>query len=289
MVHGALFNRTLLNLVLLLAVGGLAAVALLEPGKTPPAVNPAVTPLKAEQVNMLRIEREGEAPVVLERRGKSWRMTSPRDLPAHGIRAAMATAAAEAESLSRVEHPADPAQYQLEPPRLRLTLNDTELRFGDIDPLHQRRYLRVGESLHLVADTLYPAINRGWPHFVDDALLPAEAKIDAVALPDGTRLQRKEAGWSVTPEGEGRSADAAMKLVDAWRFGRALEVSAYSGEGAEEETVVLTLAEGAELRFSILQRTPQLILARPDLGLRYHMGDEGRGLLSLEATPEVEH
>ena len=282
-------TRTLLNLILALAVVVLATLTVLEPGKAPPApANPTVTPLKAAAVNTIRIERPDEPPVVLERQGEQWRMTAPRALPAYGVRAAMMSAAAEAESMSRVDQPCDLTKFDLDPPRATLTLNDTALRFGDIDPLHQRRYLLVGDQIHLVSDAVYPLISRGWEHFVDPALLTGEARIEAVALPDGTTLSHGEPGWTVTPPQEGLSADAPTLLHDAWRFGRALDVSAYSGDEPEHQAVTLTLEGGNTLRFLILARDPELLLARPDLGLVYRMADDGRALLSLKPAGEGE-
>lgn len=279
-------TRTLLNLVLLVIVAALAAITALEPGKAPPPEHSPITPLAAEAVTTLRVERPDEPPMVLERRGDRWRMSSPRELPAHPVRSELLSAAAEAESLRRIAEPGDLVKYALDRPRARLTLNDHTLIFGDIDPLHQRRYLLADDTLHLVADNVYPLINRGWDHFVDPALLPAEGRIDAIRLADGTTLRRGEAGWSVSPDTEGRSADAAQRLHDAWRFGRALEVSAHSDDGAEGDAVELTLADGSTLRFLILAREPSLLLARPDLGLRYQMADGGESLLRLDTADE---
>ncbi|GAB6042768.1 DUF4340 domain-containing protein [Endothiovibrio diazotrophicus] len=276
-------TRSLLNLILLLAVAVLATVAVMEPGKRPPPANPTVTPLKAAAVSRLRIERPDQEPVVLERAGEGWRMTAPRQLPANGVRAAMVSGVAEAESLSRIAEPGALAQYHLDPPRARLTLDDRTLLFGDIDPLHQRRYLLVDGQIHLIADTVYPLLNRDWSYFVDPALLPGEAKIEAIELTDGTTVHHNDQDWRIDPEPAGLSADAAMTLVDAWRFGKALEVNAYSTDEKDEEkeAATVTLTDGTTARFLILQRTPELTLARPDLGIVYRMADDGRALLTL--------
>lgn len=274
-------KRALLNLTLVVAVAVLTTVVVLEPGKQAPPAGPALTPWTAAEVNTLRIERGDAPPVVLERQAEGWRMSAPRSLPAHAIRAGMVSRAAEIASLSRIGTPGDLAQYRLAPPLATLTLNDHTLAFGDIDPLQQRRYLLVDGALHLTADTLFPLINRGWSHFVDPALLPPRTRIEAIHLTDGTRLTRDDTGWSVTPQREGGSADAPVRLVDAWRHTQALAVSPLGDEMKSDEAVTLTLEGGDTIRFEILRRQPELLLARPDLGLRYQLADGGDALLAL--------
>ncbi|MGD2117105.1 MAG: hypothetical protein PVG66_01995 [Chromatiales bacterium] len=42
--------------------------------------------------------------------------------------------------------------FGLQSPRYRLQLNDTQLLFGDTEPLYHWRYVQVGQQIHLIGD-----------------------------------------------------------------------------------------------------------------------------------------
>ncbi|NIR98109.1 MAG: hypothetical protein GWO03_08720, partial [Gammaproteobacteria bacterium] len=108
-------------------------------------------------------------------------------------------------------------------------------------------------------------------------------------LPDITVAQDEEGNWTVTPRPEHYSADSAPMLADAWQSARAMKVERAGPEEAEpdEAAVKLHLAGREEpVVFTIVQREPELVLGRPDLGLRYRLSkSDAEELLEL---PEPE-
>ena len=110
-------------------------------------------------------------------------------------------------------------------------------------------------------------------------LLPEGAKILAISLPEHS-ISRNNNVWAVTPD-TGISADQIVQTVSAWRRVEAISIRKY--EGGESTSVIKIDLEGQPpLEFVIVSPPPQLVLARPDLGLQYHIGGYDTGQLFLQ-------
>lgn len=288
-----LAKRHLLNLALLLGALGLGLIAWLEPGHTPPPQPENLTTVSASQVQKIRIERREGRTVVLERVAGHWRMREPVDAPASEFRIESLLRITEHKSLGR--NPVaglDLARYGLDKPAVRLFLDDAELEFGDSTPLDSRRYLRLGDSVHLIKDVAYYHLIGPWTGFLSLRLLPEEAQLTRLELP-GLDLALQDGQWQVTPMPESYSADSGARLIDAWRTLQAIEVRPYAAEepeGVNIEQVRLHLAGSDEpLVFQLTARTPDLVLARPDLGVAYHLpASRAADLLDLPQPPATD-
>ncbi len=106
-------------------------------------------------------------------------------------------------------------------------------------------------------------------------------------MPDIALTRDAQGHWQVQPDKPGLSADAIQTLVDAWRTTTALWVKKYA-QGSAQGSITVQLKEPAqELHFDIMARQPELILARPDLGLQYHLSAESaKALLELPAPTQ---
>ncbi|MFO7641802.1 MAG: hypothetical protein R6X17_11240, partial [Candidatus Competibacteraceae bacterium] len=60
----------------------------------------------------------------------------------------------------------DLKRLRLDPPRLRLWLNEQEIRFGDTDPTDAGRYVQVGATVFLCADSVYPLLTSAAGSFI---------------------------------------------------------------------------------------------------------------------------
>lgn len=279
-------KRNLLNLVLLLVVAGLALLAWLEPGKEEAPAPVKLTALEAATIERIRIERPaGE--LELARRDGRWQLSTPASAPANSVRTDAILSIAGMESLrSQPVAGLDLAAYGLAEPAVRLFLDDTRIDFGNATPLDQRRYVRVGDTLHLIPDLRYYQLIGGWNTYVDLQLLEEGSQLERLELPQLT-LVNDDGSWRPEPVPEHWSADAASALVYTWQHAQAMEVREHK-EAAEGEEVRLYLrGRDAPLRFVIAAREPDLVLQRPDLGLAWHLVPE-RAAELLELTPPAE-
>jgi hypothetical protein len=154
-----LARRRRLNLGLLGLAVGLVVLALFEPGRRQPGPAPPLLELVPARIERIVVERSGQEPLAFTRRGDRWWMVAPGIGPANPVLI---------EAILRLVEMRCPRRYavaevdlkrlRLDPPRLRLWLNEREIRFGDTAPTDARRYLHVGATVFLCADAVYPLL-----------------------------------------------------------------------------------------------------------------------------------
>src|SRR5690606_20721236 len=111
----------------------------------------------------------------------------------------------------------DLAELKLDPPQYRITLDDTELAFGDSEPIGHRRYVRNGDQVALVLDPPSAALDADYSDLVAKALVPEAAEIRRIELPGLTLTREGEAGTWTSPEQPDADAARIETLVNAWR------------------------------------------------------------------------
>ncbi len=258
--------RTRINLALLALVLVLGALALWGPAPKDagPKENPPLTPMRADQVHHVTIERPGlKGSIRLTRADDDrWTVTLPdreAPLPADTFKATRLAELAEARVYDRFPAGGDLAAYGLDAPRATVTLNAVTLRFGATEPLRHRRYVIADGYVHLIDDRYFDAIANTPANWVDKALLPGAPALAAIRLP-GLTVHRGEEGWTMEPARSDLSADALQAFVDAWRHARALTVKLPDEAPSAQGEVTLVLADGGERAFQIVQRQPRLQL-----------------------------
>lgn len=285
MASRALKRKLWINLGLTALVGVLVILVAMEPGREPPEEPVPITELLPEEVPRVTIEQPDSPLIRVERAGEGWRMTAPRDLRAAGGKIDNLLAVATAESRQRYRAgEIDPHELGLAEPEATLTLGDTSLVFGDTDPIGGRRYVLVGQTVHLIDGSFLSRIRNEPLYWADNALLPEGATLTGIELPD-VRLHRDENGlWHADPEPQGISADALVELAQAWQRASALSVQAAGEPPADAARVRLHLEGSSEpIVFDLVDNKAGFELIRQDLGLRYTMTEPQRAeLLELE-------
>lgn len=282
-------KRNLLNLGLLLLIGILVLLAIYEPGIEAPKENPRLLDIDREAIKQIRIERQGQETVALERDALGdWNLTAPLAIGASEFRISSLLRVTEQKSLG--SYPADSerlARFGLATPRVTLTLNDkAKVAFGDTTALDQRRYVQIGDRVHLVTDTLYYHLIGNYTTFIRQQLLPEGTAIGALTLP-GLTVRWQADRWQVEPKPEHFSADQVTRLLDAWQLASAVQVKPYDGNKGETITIE-PKGEGAPITFLLTARSPDLVLARPDLGIQYQLAESSVGeLLELQPMEEA--
>ncbi len=275
--------RVLVNLALLGLAFGLAAVIWLDPWRQQPPAAEKLSAIDPSTVNRLRIERPKRAPIALERTGSSWHMTSPISLPANPYRVAalLRIASAPVHDAFRAEGN-DLRQFGLEPPKVKLLLNQHEFRFGDAEPLHGFRYVHYGPDVHLVTDTFFHHLLATAPAFVDPVPIGSDERAESVSLKQAT-VRLENGRWRVDSADLGLSSDAAERLASAWSSARATSVKAFEpGLDWREEVRVHLVGQPEPLRFVVARLQHQLVLGRPDRQVQYHFAKQaGLALVTL--------
>jgi len=154
-------SRQRLNLVLLLILGALAAVAWLQPGRERPAVPARLTGLQPAQVTRILIERPGKAAIRL-RRKQGWQLEAPVKAAADPSRVAVFLGLLQARIQSHFPAASrDLAPFHLARPLARISFNNTLIRFGGTAPLNQYRYVLLAGEIYLIDDQSFYLLQAG--------------------------------------------------------------------------------------------------------------------------------
>lgn len=262
-------KRLQLNIALVLVVAGLGAALYFS--QKPEEKPDPLTPLKPDSLTRIALEHPGKATLRLQKQNGQWRLLEPVQADTDPYEIAGITALADLPVKRRLPTGAfSLADLGLDPPAYRVRLDDHTLEFGAVEPIEARRYLRSAGQVVLVEDPPASTLDADYSDLVSKSLLPTGSELVKLQLP-GLTLQRVADGksWSITPAPAAAAPHAAETLVKAWQDARAMWMAAEPEPAAQGDAVTLGLKDGREIRLVVVERDPQLVLARPDLKLRY--------------------
>jgi len=113
---------------------------------------PRLTALDPSQIQSITIEAGGRVIEQLQKRGAEWFSKEKQAAVNDGEWIRHLLHIAELPSLQRFHAPSDLQPFGLDEPRFRLKLDHTLISWGGIEPLSQRRYVLVGDQVHLITD-----------------------------------------------------------------------------------------------------------------------------------------
>lgn len=276
-------KRTHLNAGLAVLVVGLGAAVWFGQEKAEDK-KPPLTDLAPAAIDTIAIEHPGSPAIRLARQNGSWMLTAPVQAEADPFEVNALVGLADTGVQQKLDE-GDFKELGLAPARYRITINDQTLDFGGEEPLKYRRYVLVGgKQIVLITDPGNAAFDADYSDLISKSLLPANAEITRIKAP-GLSLEKTAGGAWNSPDHPQAQGGQLLAAVDAWKAAKSLFNSAIEPEDAQADAVVLTLADGRTLGFNIVAREPQLILARPDLGLRYTLSKADADTLLQLAAP----
>lgn len=263
-------SRLWLNLALLLLVGLLILVVIYEPGKQAPTQAEKLTLLSPEQITHIRITRNNDVDIELQKSDEQWWMIAPYHLPANEFRIQSLLRLAQIESSDY--HELDNLKletYGLDNPLASITFNhNVRINFGNTAPLGQRRYLQVGNRLHTLGDTFYYQAAGRPIIYLNHALLPPHVEIKKLILPD-LELSLQEGTWHVTPEHPDLSADAFVDLINNWHHAQAISLNPVKKQTVAADIEIYITSQAQPLQFKLNKSEESTTLTRLDIGIEY--------------------
>ncbi len=257
-------RRLLINLVLLFCVIGLAVF--LGTNKEQEIIEPDVTltDIYPDSIHRIHIERRDLDDIIFQKQDDHWHMQSPFNLPANPSRIKVMLKLLQAHSYDHFSAPDnDLTPYMLAVPAVSIVLNDTRIAFGDTNPLNKKlRYVLVKDTVHIINDSLFHQLQTSATFFLNQKLIPPGATIKAIHLPELT----------IDNTDIGKVTRAHQQIIKAWMHVESVYVGKYE-EIEPIDTIKLELTSGEIIEFIILSARPNLILARPDTGIKYHIGN----------------
>lgn len=155
-------RRTLISLILL----GLTLLASLLVWQLQPEPLPLLTSLQPDQIHSIRITDPAGRDIQLIKTADQWKLSRK---PANTQRIEQLLGISTTLSLRRFPLPTERlGEFGLQPPAIRLWLNETELDFGTTDPLNGWRYVRQGDQVHLIGDGFYHHLTAGREAYLEE-------------------------------------------------------------------------------------------------------------------------
>ena len=255
------------NVALLLAVSGAGLWAYVKPPREPIIAHILSTRPPA-QAAKIRIEREGHSAIVLDRQHEQWRVALPvsAEADAHEVERVLAILTARAVE----RYPAVGLErYELVRPRLRLSIDDESFAFGMANPVTGEQYVLTGEAVYPIA----PRYGAALP--VDAMQLARRRLLSTAEIPSRIEtgefaVARQDGKWTLTPGGEAVNEDHLARWVESWRLAAATRVAPAADTRPALAEVKVALEGGASIAFTVVQREPELVIAREDEKLHYY-------------------
>lgn len=287
-------NRMTLNLVLFAVVAGLGIAVIFSQKKTPKPV--PVTPFTASALNSVVIEHPGSPTIKLQKTKSVWQLTAPVQAAVDSFEMnAFSNLAVEPVKTTFDSKQVNLKDLGLDPPSYSVTLNGQKIEFGGVEPINYHRYIRTNGKIQMIVDPPGTALDADYSDLVSRSLIPDDAQIASITLPKQTIARSADDNsWTLTPaQPELKDADV-QKLVDAWTSAKSMWNAAESKDESkkdDKDETVSVMLKGAQapIKFIVISQKPQLVIARPDLGVRYTLSEQlATSLLALpkpEAKP----
>lgn len=148
-----------------------------------------------------------------------------------------------------------------------IRFDDVDIAFGIVNPATGLRYILSGDDIYTIEDVYYPLISSHVSTLVSLDLLPKGSEIEELILLNQTISKDTAGRWqsdiTIAP-------DTVADILQQWRGGQAFAVHAYlQRQQLGEVSIVIRGQE--PIRYIITDTDPWLILARPEIGLEYHL------------------
>ena len=308
-------KQSVINLVLLLTIVALGMVAWLDPFTPSEPENRALTSIDKTSITGITLIKDGITAFRLEKQRTSvepgWQITKPLKIPANSLKVNQLLNLLSTNSLREYRIKSDNlAKLGLDKPAWQILFDISDhansmpsgsssnkadnilISFGKTEPISQRRYVRVGDSVHLINDRV-SQFNFGSPLMLANLdILPVDKSVKEVHLPDKV-IRRVDGQWeSSSPAEKSVSQSTYKEFIDEWRYAQASRVAladkSESNDDAKPVTVVLEQAD-QPIHFLVESSGQDYIVTNKDWGVRYYLnGSVGEKLLHITKSTSKE-
>ena len=282
-------NRWILNLVMLLLVGGMIAFLYLRPQAKIDSPNEyAVSNLKLADFTAIKVEFPALKAMSFEKVDGFWRMTEPYKARADqmSVQRILSIIAATSEDKFSGK---DLEKYGINNPELKLQLTSSkgteEFIFGTHNPVTEQQYLAYKDAVYLVQAGYAEAASVQSIELVDKLPLgPAELK--QISGFDFSRLEQWEevrlnidmvdGNWKANVAKAKPTQNEMNEWLDfSWKQSPAKSVELYApNRKVVYPSFEVKLKDGKSIHFDKIQESPELLLGRPDEGILYHFSND---------------
>lgn len=251
----------------------------MEPGKKEATQPPTLTTLKAEDIHSIKIHRRGigagankqnkEQDIEFKKTPQGWQLVKPYSVSANTFRVDSILKLLAAPSLSQNDlSQLNLSTFGLKQPLVTVSFNATRIEFGHNKSLKNHRYVKIGSTLYMIADTFYYQVNAKAESYINHKLLPENSRITKLLLPN-IKLEQAEGKWLVKAGAKDASADSITQLINEWQLSQAYDVKVSKAEVNATADITVYLNNEQISRFKIIGSSESFILFNIDSGISY--------------------
>lgn len=261
-----------INLALLLLIATLIGIAFFQPGIESTESRPTLTDLQSQLIKEITIRRPARKVIHLTKSADKWRITEPVKARASDFVVNEILSITQTPSLKQLEYNEStrPEEFGFNNPRAVIKYDNSELTFGDINPLNQLQYILYKRQVHMINGNVFLLLLRQYTDYIDRKLLDNNESPSAIKFADGKKLELVKGSWVIKGQKKSPSADDLARVINEWRYANALRVAPYQKATTLGTIKIFYKNNKTVLELDIVSRKPELILARPDEHLQYH-------------------
>lgn len=262
-------KKHILNLLLLVSFIALVAIIYLSEDKSNELEKLSNT--QASSIRSITILHNKNTTRLARQDDDNWQITQPISIAANDFRVKSILnllAAPVHNKYSSAD--IDLKKIGLDEPDTSIKLDDKTISFGITNPATGLRYIKKDDFIYTIEDVYYPLLSSSFGTLVSLNLLPADSKITKLILLNQTISKDKKGLWQSNID---ISADNINKTIDHWLHDQAFGIHEYMKRDSLGE-VFIYIEDQPPVRYLITDTDPWLILARPELGLEYHLDIE---------------
>jgi len=265
-------KKNSLNLLLLIAVISLATLIYFSDEKSNQLEQ--LTSSSISDITSITIHHNKNTTEVLKHKDGQWLITKPVNIEANNFRINSVLKLINAPIHNKYSvTEINLASIGLDQPDTSIILNDRVIYFGATNPATDLRYVRLDDTVYTIEDVYYPLLSSNFSTLVSLNLLPTNSNLTKLILPEQTISKDKNNFWQSNIT---MSADNTNKTIEHWQHDQAFGIHEYlqrSTESSSGTGEIFIYLEGQEqaIRYLITDTDPWLILARPEIGIEYHL------------------
>ena len=265
-----MYKNNILNLVLFLVVISLASVIYFSEEASTELDR--LTALDVADITSISIQHNNNTTAIEKQADGHWQITQPVNIAANDFRIRSALELVNAPVHSRYPvNEINLANIGLDKPVTTIKFDELSIAFGIVNPATELRYLRLGDSIYTIEDAYYPLLSSHFGTLVSLNLLAKNSRIEKLILVNQTISRDDKGFWQ---SNIAISADRINETIEHWQDYQAFGVHSYMEREPLGEVFIYLDNQQQPVSFIITDTDPWLILARPEIGLEYHLDIE---------------
>ena len=291
-------NHIIINITLLVLLVALGLIVWLDPFSAPEPQKTPLTNVDITHVHKISVFNANQLQFVVEllpgTPKSTWYLTNPLKIPANPAKIQQLLTLLNTNSFRQYRIKSDNlAKLGLGKPSWKVAFdtvqNQTVVLFGKTEPIEQKRYVLVDDTVHLIIDQ-YSQYNVGSPLMLANLdILPVDKSVKELRLPDQI-IKKVDGEWQSTRAEGAISQQTYNKFIDEWRYAQALRVALVDkptqSSNAQVVTVILEKAE-QPVHFVIEANDQNYVVTNKDWGVRYYFNSSvGEKLLHIKSPTQ---